>query len=95
MSAMVRWVWDNAADETWKADARCRGMDPAIFFPTRTDAIAEEVRFAKAVCQLCAVQQQCLDYNLARALLTDDPGIWGGTTPNERKTLRRARRING
>lgn len=45
-------------------------------------------RNAKKLCQGCPIRLICLDY----ALTNDEmDGIWGGTTPSDRKGLRRGR----
>lgn len=41
---------------------------------------------AKALCKICPVQPQCLQYALETK---QDWGIWGGTTVPERKRLLR------
>lgn len=71
--------------EAWREFARCRGMDPEVFhpFPTDDDGQAD----AKKVCDDCPVRAACLDY----ALLTGETrGVWGGTTEEERRALRKA-----
>lgn len=65
----------------WKADAECAGLDPELFFPRR----GENTLQAKAVCAVCPVRQECLDYALAS---TDLLGIWGGTSEKERRRIR-------
>jgi WhiB family transcriptional regulator, redox-sensing transcriptional regulator len=72
-------------DQTWKTDAACRGMDPDVFFPT------DEVGQAAAldVCAECPVRELCLEFAI-RSRQTD--GVWGGTTPRERRKLIRQRR---
>jgi WhiB family redox-sensing transcriptional regulator len=58
-----------------------------LFFPVGTTGPAiEQIETAKAVCRSCDVQRACLEY----ALVTNqDSGIWGGTSEEERRTLRR------
>lgn len=67
---------------TWRDDALCAETDPDMFFPEPNMPAHD----AKRICAVCPVTYQCLTY----ALPNDWPGVWGGTTPNERKTLRRA-----
>ncbi len=50
-----------------------------------TDA---DVREAKALCLSCPVMQECRDWALANSSLTTH-GIWGGLTPQQRRTHRR------
>jgi WhiB family redox-sensing transcriptional regulator len=42
--------------------------------------------YNRDLCQGCTVRQECLDVALADPDLT---GLWGGTTPKERKAMRR------
>lgn len=72
------------ADTSWHTHAVCHGMDPEdadeTFFPVPRDheAIAE----AKALCALCPVQRDCLNF----AVENDQThGIWGGLTEAERR----------
>jgi WhiB family redox-sensing transcriptional regulator len=62
--------------------AACRAEDPELFFPITTAGLAlAQAGAAKAVCDRCPVQPDCLSY----ALITgQDYGIWGGTTREER-----------
>lgn len=74
-------------DDNWRSFASCRDTDPDLFFPVGTTGPAiEQIENAKAVCRVCEVQQQCLDYALAT---NQDSGIWGGTSEEERRALRR------
>jgi WhiB family redox-sensing transcriptional regulator len=65
----------------------CRQADPELFFPIAiaTGPAARQVNAAKAVCDPCAVRANCLSY----ALEARPEGIWGGTTPDERRAARR------
>lgn len=69
----------------WSVDAACRDMDPDAFFvPRGSRTMATE---AKAICQGCPIRERCLERGL------DEPeGIWGGTTPRERREINRMRR---
>jgi WhiB family transcriptional regulator, redox-sensing transcriptional regulator len=73
--------------DDWRDNAACRDTDPDLFFPVGTTGPAiEQIANAKAVCQACDVQSTCLEY----ALITNqDSGIWGGTSEEERRALRR------
>lgn len=69
--------------------AACRGEDPELFFPLGWGANYEgQVAEAKAVCARCPISRQCLD----QALEWNAEGVWGGTTDDERRGLRRGRR---
>jgi WhiB family redox-sensing transcriptional regulator len=59
---------------------------PDLFFPPdehKQQRINENYyQPAKTLCALCPIQLQCLEY----ALTTNQTdGVWGGTTPQERK----------
>ncbi|MBA9002496.1 MULTISPECIES: WhiB family transcriptional regulator [Thermomonospora] len=78
-------------DKHWTDHAICRGADPELFYPINysVPVMAEQVRAAKSICARCPVRAECLDW----ALRAGEPdGIWGGTTPEERRYLRRDRR---
>jgi WhiB family redox-sensing transcriptional regulator len=74
--------------ETWHLRAACRGPASQLFFPPSTPERRElrddrEAR-AKAICVLCPVRRECLDF----ALRVREPhGIWGGLTEVERREL--------
>lgn len=68
-------------DPGWRARGRCLALDPTTFFPDPP----EQVETAIAACANCPVAGPCL----AAALRTGEPeGIWGGTTPGERRAMR-------
>ncbi|GAB3483669.1 WhiB family transcriptional regulator [Nocardiopsis coralliicola] len=73
--------------EDWVRSGACRSYDPELFFPVSSAGPASEsTDLAKAVCRSCPVAQECLQWAL-RAGEAD--GVWGGTTPEERRYLRR------
>ncbi|MDQ3781538.1 MAG: WhiB family transcriptional regulator [Actinomycetota bacterium] len=75
-------VWE--PDEGWRDQAACAGSDLELFFPVGEDA--ESVAPAKAICAICPVREDCLNY----AISTNQPeGVWGGMTGPERRRLRR------
>jgi WhiB family redox-sensing transcriptional regulator len=71
----------------WRDGAACRDTDPDLFFPVGTTGAAiEQIRAAKAVCAVCPVKGPCLEF----ALITNqDSGVWGGTSEDERRKIRR------
>jgi WhiB family redox-sensing transcriptional regulator len=76
------------SDESgWHARAACRDTNPDLFFPVGvTGAAIDEIGAAKAVCQSCPVREQCLQFALRTK---QECGIWGGTSEEERRRLRR------
>lgn len=70
---------------SWLEHAACcePGVDPELFFPLgESGPAARQIADAKAICAQCPVAAQCRDW----ALRTGEPdGIWGGTTPEERR----------
>ncbi len=70
----------------WQARAACLSSHPDLFFPKRGESTLE----AKAICNDCEVQEECLEF----ALETRERfGIWGGKSEQERRRLRRQRRL--
>lgn len=70
----------------WVQHGLCRGMDTAIFFPTRGEPLDE----ARAVCAQCPVRAECLDYALTTF---QKHGVWGGLSERERRARRMALHI--
>ena len=74
----------------WVHYARCRDEDPELFFPVGTTGpAAAQMTAAKAICMLCEVRGECLEWAMATG---QDAGVWGGLSEDERRALRRARR---
>lgn len=71
----------------WLEERNCRGADPDIFFPGKGQRATE----AKAICNGCPVTAECLADAMAERV-SDDHGVRGGLTREERKTIRRNRR---
>jgi WhiB family redox-sensing transcriptional regulator len=74
--------------DDWRENAACRDTNPDLFFPVGTTGPAiEQIEQAKAVCCQCEAQGACLEF----ALVTNqDSGVWGGTSEEERRKLRKA-----
>ena len=69
-----------------QAKAACLGSHPSLFFPEKGESTLE----AKAICSGCEVKKECLQF----ALETREKfGIWGGKSEQERRKLRRVRRL--
>ena len=76
---------------SWQDRAACVGAETRLFFaPDGEGWLDRESReaAAKAVCMLCPVRAQCLDYALGNSIRH---GIWGGLNQEERARERRRR----
>ncbi len=71
----------------WRHHALCQEQDPELFFPVGTAGPAAlQVEQAKRVCRRCDVLDDCLSWALDSG---QDSGVWGGTSEDERRTLKR------
>lgn len=87
MSILASSLALGTADYTWRDEAVCRETDPDLFFPIGTTGQALlQIDRAKQVCHECAVQVSCLEFALET---NQDSGIWGGTSEEERRDIRR------
>ncbi len=76
----------------------CVGRDPNIWFPSHYAGGRDEVRLAKAYCNLCPIKAACLELALEAEggrHPRDRYGIFGGKTPNERAKADPERRKRG
>jgi WhiB family redox-sensing transcriptional regulator len=76
-----------ASTQEWQERAACRTIPVELFFP----ALEHEADDAKAVCTDCTVKEPCLESAIEAG---ERFGVWGGLTPQERRSLiakRRAR----
>jgi len=79
-------------ETTWRMFAECRGDSAVHFFaPPHFERKPEKdarESAARALCGVCRVREQCLDY----ALTIGEPhGIWGGLNELERSRMQRKR----
>ena len=82
------WRSTGAGRTDWRDQAACRRLDPELFFPvSNLGAALTDIEAAKRVCQRCPVAAPCLRWALDLGQVS---GIWGGTTEEERRALRRA-----
>ena len=71
----------------WRDEAACRDADPDLFFPVGpTGPALRQIDEAKRICRSCPAQTRCLAWALDHGV-TD--GVWGGTTEDERRAIRR------
>ena len=79
----VAEVWD------WQLHGACRGESTSLFFHPdgeRGPARARRQAAAKAVCASCPIQRGCLQWALDTG---QEAGVWGGTSEDERRALKR------
>lgn len=77
---LVRAFAERTRDEAWRTRGVCSRHDPETFFP----AAHESADAALAVCRGCSVLGSCLAWALDAG---DRHGVWGGTTPRERRVM--------
>lgn len=72
----------------------CAQTDPELFFPQESFDFSGrniskyiDIAAAKKICDSCPLKIPCLEY----ALRNTEIGIWGGTTEEQRKLMRRGR----
>jgi WhiB family redox-sensing transcriptional regulator len=63
-------------------EALCAQSDPEAWFPE----LGSTNRYAIKVCHRCPARAECLTWAINTG---QQHGIWGGTTPHERATIRR------
>jgi WhiB family redox-sensing transcriptional regulator len=72
------------------SDAECRGAGPDLFFledtPEAKPINHMKLAEARSICSQCRVQKECLDFAIQNNIKS---GVWAGTTPLQRKVLRR------
>ena len=77
---LLRALQERDDDLTWRARGVCQSVDPELFFP----APSEPADAAVALCRTCDVQGACLAWALE---VGDCHGVWGATTPRERRAM--------
>ena len=88
---IVALMWSRSVEwdvDDWRKLAACRHTEPDLFFPVGTTGPAvEQIEAAKRVCRACEAVEPCLEFALAT---NQEAGIWGGTTEEKRRKLRKA-----
>jgi WhiB family transcriptional regulator, redox-sensing transcriptional regulator len=77
------------ATTDWRERGRCKGAEPAVFYPEDDDDPAEA---AKAICAPCMVREACFEHAI---VMREKLGVWGGSTAKERRRVIRQRRKAG
>ena len=82
------------SQDDWRSLGACQHEDPELFFPiVPTGPGMQQVSQAKAICARCQVRAECLSFAIETV---QDHGVWGGTSEEERRAMRRARnRMSG
>lgn len=72
-------------DRSWMVDAACRDTpNPDDWHPDTGGS----VRSVMAICHApCPVRDTCREYAMATEYPSHRYGVWGGTTPSERRQL--------
>jgi WhiB family redox-sensing transcriptional regulator len=75
-------------DRSWQTVALCRGNHSYLFFPPSTverkDERERREQKAKAICSVCPVNPDCLEFAMA---IREPYGIWGGLTESDRRQV--------
>jgi hypothetical protein len=77
---LLRAISERQQDAAWRTRGVCQTVDPETFFP----APSEPADAAVALCRTCDVQGACLAWALE---VGDCHGVWGATTPRERRAM--------
>ena len=89
-SSLAR-LFTTEAENDWRQDAACSGMDPEYFFSSEEIAAKRErperEAGAKDICARCEVRDECLAYAIEAG---ERYGIWGGLNPAERRAFVRS-----
>jgi WhiB family transcriptional regulator, redox-sensing transcriptional regulator len=82
-------VQPERGNDGWRDLARCRDLDPELFFPIGNSGPAvAQAEQAVRICHRCHVTTACLNFAMEHH---QDAGVWGGTTEEQRRTLIRSR----
>jgi WhiB family redox-sensing transcriptional regulator len=82
---------NQAATAPWRHTEQvleCTNKSPLFFPPDYTQTFAGDIARARALCRACPLQPACLEWALSQTGLE---GVWGGTTPADRRRIRRQR----
>jgi WhiB family transcriptional regulator, redox-sensing transcriptional regulator len=79
------------AGADWRSQSACKDSDPELFFPLSAwGPSLTQLATAKAICARCEVTAECLRFALSSG---QEYGVWGGTSEDERKAMRRAQNV--
>ncbi|MCP4794234.1 MAG: WhiB family transcriptional regulator [Actinomycetia bacterium] len=83
LSPLLKLLERRIDENSWRRHAACRGRPSNLFFPERGFGSDVVIRQAKEICGSCTARDQCLE-----AHMSTKTGVYGGTTPRERRALR-------
>lgn len=75
---------------SWQAKAKCYPEMAEDFFPfgdERQVEVREQYEYLRRFCRPCPVREMCLQWAIEQNY---DEGMFGGTTPKERRRMRSA-----
>ena len=75
--------------QAWRSEALCVGLDTTLFYPEGKGKKAGGL----TLCQRCPVRVDCLEYVMEAQISAEDYGVWGGTTPKQRRKLRSQQKV--
>jgi WhiB family transcriptional regulator, redox-sensing transcriptional regulator len=74
--------------DEWRVESACQDLDTELFFPVgKTGPALPQIEAAKAICAGCEARVACLYFAVTT---NQEYGVWGGTSEDERRQLRRA-----
>ncbi|WP_213452561.1 WhiB family transcriptional regulator [Rhizomonospora bruguierae] len=77
---LLRAFSERDLDPAWRTKGACQTTDPETFFPAPSEAADSAI----SLCRTCDVQGACLAWALD---VGDCHGVWGATTPRERRAM--------
>lgn len=78
----LKLAWLARGAKGWARRGLCRPEDDEDMF---AENVAERLEAAQRICRQCPVTAECLAYALDTH--SDGFGVWGGTTPRERRPM--------
>lgn len=76
-------LYIDKGDMDWYSKARCQNSDTEAFFVEERGMSYEEP--VARICNSCSVKNECLNFAIKYKM----QGFWGGTTEQQRRTMRR------
>lgn len=86
---MTEKLLEFSRQESWMETALCREIGGDFWHPDEGEGQTYATNRALEICRDCPVRVQCLSYAMNNNEML---GVWGGTTPSERKRMRRSLR---